>query len=104
MTERDAHPGLAHPEVAGWLLGSLDPDEAGRFREHLDSCAGCLAAAAELRPVARALGMTAPAVQPPSDLQARTLARVELAARTATARSIWLRWNVRTPSRGVKSP
>lgn len=96
MPERDTGAELGHPEVAGWVLGALDPEETGSFWDHLGSCGECQAELAELQPVARMLASAAPAVQPPADLQARTLARVKQAARPPAARtSTWRRWNVR---------
>ena len=62
MPDRYAQPELGHPEVAGWVLGALDRDEAGRFEEHLRSCGECQAAVAELEPVARMLLEAAPAL------------------------------------------
>ena len=90
MPDRDVlHVG--HPDAAGWVLGALDPDEAERFKAHLESCDDCRAAVAELQPVTRMLEEAAavaehaavaePAAQgePPADLRARTLASVERA-------------------------
>lgn len=96
MPVRDTGPGLGHPEVAGWVLGALDPDETGSFWDHLGSCEECQAELAELQPVARMLATAAPAVQPPADLQARTLASVQQAAKPQPARpSVRQWWNVR---------
>jgi anti-sigma-K factor RskA len=72
-----------HPEVAGWALGALDPGDAQAFEEHLRSCDQCQAALAEFEPVARAFGRAAPAVEPPGDLEARTVAAVQHAAAAA---------------------
>jgi hypothetical protein len=71
---------LKHADVAGWALGSLDPIDAQAFEAHLRSCGQCQAAAAEFEPVAKALARAAPAVEPPDDLEARTIARVLAAA------------------------
>jgi hypothetical protein len=71
---------LRHAEIAGWALGALDPVDAAAFEAHMRSCGQCQAAAAELEPVAKALGRAAPAVEPPDDLGARTIARVLAAA------------------------
>ena len=102
MPPRDpAHPELAHPEAAGWVLGTLDGGDAGRFAAHLRSCPDCRAAVAELIPVAGMLKAAAPAGLPPPDLQARTLAAVRQAAaesrpdRAAAWRARWHRWNTR---------
>src|ERR1700683_3853037 len=73
---RDPDPELAHPEAAGWVLGTLDPDDAVWFAGHLPSCPDCRAAVAEFGPTARLLAMAAPADLAPPGLQARTLAGV----------------------------
>jgi Putative zinc-finger len=71
---------LKHADVAGWALGALDPIDAQAFEAHLRSCGQCQAAVAEFEPVAKALGRAAPPVEPPDDLEARTIARVLAAA------------------------
>jgi anti-sigma factor RsiW len=75
-------PEPTHPEAAGWVLGTLDPDDAEWFAQHLPSCPGCRATVAEFGPTARLLVTAAPADLAPPGLQARTLAGV---ARAATA-------------------
>ena len=55
MPPRDGNSRLGHPDVAGWVLGALDPDDAERFAEHLLSCEECQAAVTELEPVAKLL-------------------------------------------------
>ena len=79
----DATPELGHPDAAAWALGALDPEEAGRFKAHLQSCGGCRIAVADFEQVARALAHPPPAVEPPPDLQARTLASVQYAVMSA---------------------
>ena len=92
---------LAHPEVAGWMLGKLDPAEADEFRAHLAGCPHCQAAVADLAPVGRALNRLPPAVEPPPGLEARTVARVQAAAAAPervgrpSSRIRWPRWNAR---------
>jgi Anti-sigma-K factor rskA len=92
---------LAHPEVAGWMLGKLDPAEAEEFRAHPARCPHCQAAVADLAPVGRALNRLPPAAEPPPDLEARTIARVQAAAATperasrAPSRIRLPRWNAR---------
>lgn len=68
-----------HPDAAGWALGALDPDDATAFETHLHDCAECQATVAEFEEMARALKSAAPAVEPPPDLESRTLAAVQLA-------------------------
>ena len=97
MADPDASAQTGHPDVAGWVLGVLDPDDGERFEAHLPSCQECQQAVAELGPAAQMLKTAMPAIEvttaaePPPDLQARTLARVERAAR----KTMWRRWNVR---------
>ena len=82
----DASSQALHHDAAGWALGALDPADAGRFEAHLHGCAECQAAVAQFQPVARALMSPAPAVEPPPELEAKTLASVQhavLAARQA---------------------
>jgi hypothetical protein len=81
----DVNHALERPDVAGWVLGALDPADAAAFETHLGSCEVCQAAVAELEPVARSLRVAAPAAEPPAGLQARTIAAVQDAI-TAAAR------------------
>lgn len=103
---READPELNHAEVAGWVLGILDPGEAAEFEAHLVGCAECQTVVAEFESVAEALnGPIVPAVEPPADLEAKTMASVQyavFAARQAkegiTARapgrmSRWWHWH-----------
>ena len=81
MPPPDANPELGHhPDVAGWVLSALDRDDALAFMQHLQSCEECRSAVDDLRPVARAVTRAAPALEPPADLGARTIAAVQQAA------------------------
>jgi hypothetical protein len=73
----DVKHALDHAEVAGWVLGVLDADDARDFQAHLLGCDQCQAAVAEFEPVAQGLKHAAPAVEPPADLAAKTLAAVQ---------------------------
>lgn len=79
----DVNHALEHPDVAGWALGALEGEDSQAFEEHLQSCDDCQAAVAEFEAVAEALKHPAPAVEPPADLQARTIAAVQRAAMAA---------------------
>jgi Anti-sigma-K factor rskA len=92
---RDSDPELAHPEAAGWVLGTLDQDDADWFAWHLPSCPDCRAAVAEFGPTARLLAMAAPADLAPPGLQARTLAAVTQAAAEARRNRRWRGWSTR---------
>ncbi len=91
----DPDPELAHPEAAGWVLGTLDPDDAEWFAGHLPSCPDCRAAVAEFGFTARLMATAAPADLPPPGLQARTLAGVALAATGARRSRRWRGWSAR---------
>jgi hypothetical protein len=80
----DAIGELGHADAAAWALGALDPGEAERFQAHRRSCGGCRVAVAEFEQVARALAHPLPDLEPPPDLQARTLASVQHAVISAT--------------------
>jgi len=82
MPPGDRCPAGGRPEIAGWVLGALEPDEAILVGEHLLGCAACRQAAAELDPVGRLLARATPPEppEPPAALRARTLAAVERAA------------------------
>jgi anti-sigma factor ChrR (cupin superfamily) len=45
-----ADPDIAHADIAGWVLGALDPDESERFQAHLETCDECQREVAELSP------------------------------------------------------
>ena len=92
---RDPDPELAHPEAAGWVLGTLDPDDAEWFAGHLPSCPDCRVAVAGFGPAARLLATAAPAGLPPPGLQARTLAGVAEAAAAARRNRRWRGWPAR---------
>ncbi len=93
-----AEPDVAHADVAGWVLGALDPDESERFEAHLQTCDECQREVAELGPTAQMLQAVLPGVtlatgpEPPADLQDRTMARIQQASR----KSRWRRGNLRT--------
>src|SRR6202034_1076390 len=74
-----ADPDIAHADIAGWVLGALDPDESERFQAHLETCDECQREVAELSPSATLLEAAAPGLdlatgpELPADLQARTV-------------------------------
>jgi anti-sigma-K factor RskA len=62
------------PNAAGYVLGSLDPEERRAFESHLAGCAECSAEVASLRPVVGALATAVPQVTPRAELRDRILA------------------------------
>jgi hypothetical protein len=83
----DARHALEHPEVAGWALGSLDPDDVTAFEQHLRTCEQCRGEVAEFTPVAESLALAAPAVEPPAGLELKVAAAVQYAAMADSAAS-----------------
>jgi len=59
--------------AAGYVLGSLDPEERRAFESHLAGCAECTQEVAALRPVVGALATVVPQVTPRAELRERTV-------------------------------
>ena len=74
-----AHP---NPDVGGYVLGVLEPEEAAAFEALLGGCDQCRHEVAELAGLADLLGQAAPPLDVPPDLAARTFAAVDAAAAT----------------------
>jgi hypothetical protein len=77
---------VPHVEVAAYVLGKLEPDEAIAFEAHLPGCAGCRRELAELQGIPGLLDQAVPAVVPPPQLRGRTLAAIRHAAAEPAAR------------------
>jgi anti-sigma-K factor RskA len=69
-----------HPDLAGWVLGSLETDDAESYERHLESCEDCQAELSELERLPALLSIAAPPVELPGDLEERTIAAVHRAA------------------------
>ena len=67
-----------HPNLAAFVLGGLEPEEAAEVKRHLASCPGCRRELEELRKVNRALEAAPPPVDPPSHLKDVILSRVRV--------------------------
>lgn len=80
----DADCGQTHL-AAGWVLGTLTSEEAGRYEAHLATCATCRAEVASLRAAADALADAVPALAPPSGLRVRLMAAVRREAELSRA-------------------
>jgi len=70
-------------DVAAYVLGALEPEEAERFRAHMESCAVCRDEASALERVVDALPMAAPQHPVPGGLRRRILSQVHDEARAA---------------------
>jgi anti-sigma-K factor RskA len=84
-------PGAPHVDVAGWLLGALDANEAAAFEAHLASCPECQAEVERLRPTVTLLSTAAQDIEVPPLLADRTVAAVRDTARRRQRRN----WTVR---------
>jgi anti-sigma-K factor RskA len=69
-----------HPDVAGYVLGALEPDQSRAFGEHLATCGPCREEYEALAGLARLLADLPPSVALPPGLEERTFARIEQAA------------------------
>ena len=65
------HP-VPHPDLGGYVLGSLSADEAEAFEAHLAACDTCREEVRELAGLPALLEQTAPVVPVPTELAART--------------------------------
>ena len=78
-----SEPVSPHVEVAAYVLGKLEADEATAFETHLAGCADCQRQAAELRGLPELLATATPAIPVPDALRDRTLVAVRQAAAQA---------------------
>jgi anti-sigma-K factor RskA len=83
-----SEPASPHVEVAAYLLGKLQADEAERFQAHLDGCADCRRHLDELGGLPALLAKAAPATPVPDGLRARTLTAVREQAADAERASV----------------
>ena len=82
----------AHEELkanaAGYVLGSLDPEERRAFESHLAGCAECAQEVALLRPVVGALATAVPQVTPRAELRDRIVGGVGGSSEAKSRRSV----------------
>jgi anti-sigma-K factor RskA len=82
-----SEPASPHVEVAAYLLGKLEAEEAERFEAHLEGCPDCRRHLEELGGLPALLAQAAPATAVPDGLRDRTLTAVrERAAEAERAR------------------
>jgi anti-sigma-K factor RskA len=75
-----SEPASPHVEVAAYVLGKLEADEAAAFEAHLAGCPDCRRQLEELRGLPELLATAAPTIPLPDPLRDRTLAAVRQAA------------------------
>jgi anti-sigma-K factor RskA len=79
-------PPVSHVDVAGYLLGSLTPEERAAFEQHLADCPWCRRQLDELGAPAELLRRAAPAYDMPPGLEATTFGAIERSASENGAR------------------
>jgi anti-sigma factor RsiW len=70
-------------ELAAYLLGGLDPSEAGAFERHAEGCERCRAETRWLAPAMQALPETVERLEPPRQLRERLMGEVRADAAAA---------------------
>jgi anti-sigma-K factor RskA len=63
-------------QAAAYVLRALEPEEAERYREHLEGCAACSADVLRLQPAADSLAAEVPRLPAPAELGGRVMASV----------------------------
>jgi anti-sigma-K factor RskA len=74
-------------DAAGWVLGSLSPEDAERFAAHLEDCPRCRAEVARLTGSREQLIEAVPLLAPPPELRERVMASVRADAGLSGAAS-----------------
>ena len=82
LSERDVE--LAHPEAFDFVWGNLPAAKRAEFNRHLSSCRYCQAVVDEYRDIGQIVKLLPPHVEPPPDLEERTVAAM-VAAMTEQA-------------------
>src|SRR5215213_5503172 len=82
--------------LAAFVLGGMEPEEAAEIQRHLASCPGCRSELEELEKVNRALQAAPPPADPPGHLKEEILSQVR-----AEEPSFW--GEVLSPSGGYRS-
>ena len=72
LSERDIE--LAHPEAFDFVFGNLSEEAVSEFNEHLGGCSHCQSVVAEYAEIGRVIHDLPPHVEPPADLEDRTVA------------------------------
>jgi len=80
-----------HPDLAGYVLGALDPGETAAFEQHLAGCDACRAEVDDLQGLPELMDRAAPPIEVPPGLRERTFAAVERAAAGSRRRGPLLR-------------
>ncbi|MCW2987743.1 MAG: anti-ECFsigma factor, ChrR [Solirubrobacterales bacterium] len=88
-------------DVAAYMLGALEPDEAAALEHHAASCERCQAEIRWLTPALDALPEGVERLPPPSELRARLVAEVRADARGGAATGSAVRGDSRAATPGL---
>jgi anti-sigma-K factor RskA len=72
-------------DVAAYLLGALEPEEAAELEAHIEGCERCRSRLRWLAPAIRSLPESVERVEPPRELRERLMEEVRVDARAAEA-------------------
>jgi anti-sigma-K factor RskA len=84
--------------LAAWVMGALDREEAEAVQAHVEGCASCRETVARLQRVVGAMPLAVEEVAPPARLRERILVAAAASSGSAAARSR-ARWRVTAPAR-----
>ena len=84
LSEQDIE--LAHPDAFDFVFGNLGSAKSGWFSSHLDGCRHCQKVVAEYSDIGQIIQNLPPHVEPPADLEDRTVAAVAAARAGQRAR------------------
>jgi anti-sigma factor RsiW len=87
---RSRAPQLAHPEAFDFVFGNLPSGATAEFSDHLEGCPHCQSIVAEYSEIGRIVQSLPPHVEPPADLEDRTVAAVLRALADSQSRPISL--------------
>ena len=78
---------LAHPEAFDFVFGNLPPDKRAEFNHHLTGCRYCQSIIDDYREIGQVIKSLPPHVEPPADLEHRTVAAMTAALTGSRARA-----------------
>ena len=100
MTENDHN--NWREDLAAYVLGALEPDEANRFERHLESCERCREEIGWLQPALNALPESVQRQEPPKRLRQSLMAEVRAEARAERSSPEPSRWRGLWQARGLR--
>ncbi|MFL5874245.1 MAG: anti-sigma factor domain-containing protein [Solirubrobacterales bacterium] len=100
MTDTDHN--LWREDLAAYVLGALEPDEAARFERHLEDCERCREEIGWLQPALNVLPESVQRQEPPKRLRQSLMAEVRAEARAERSSPEPSRWRGLWQARGLR--